>query len=235
MLVELGPEVSHPARRAGGSSGARGRTARRPTMSAERSVEQVEVGRARPAVDDAVGDLDQPARPDPARDRLAARLAGAEPGQQPGQVDDAGAVVGDDDRARADVGAGLAERLEVVRRVEQVGREQAARRPADEDGLDRAAGRQRAAERRRSSRSGVPSGTSAMPSPAGVRTWTRIVPGLSLRADRRRTPSAPLRMIHGDGGQRLDVVDDGRHARTGRARRGAAAAARAGRACPRAP
>ena len=159
----------------------RGRRRCRPTRSAS----EVEVGRARPAVDDAVGDLDEPARPDPAGDRLAARLAGAEPGQQPGEVDDAGPVVGDDDRARADVGAGLAQRLEVVRRVERVGRQQAARRTADEDGLDRAAGRERAAERRRSSRSGVPSGTSAMPSPDGVRTWTRTVPGLSGDADRR--------------------------------------------------
>ena len=71
------------------------------------------------------------------------------------------------------------------------------------------------------SRSGVPSGTSAMPSPAGVRTWTRIVPGHSGSPIAAKA-SAPLRMIHGHGRQGLDVVDDGRHveqAALGRMRR----------------
>ena len=115
-------------------------------MSADRSSSRVGIGRARPALDDAIGDLDQPAGADPAGDRLAARLAGAEAGQQAGQVDDARPVVGDDDRPRADVRAGRPERLEGVRRVEQVRREQAARRAADEDGLDRARRREPAAE-----------------------------------------------------------------------------------------
>ena len=46
------------------------------------------------------------------------------------------------------------------------------------------------------SRNGVPSGTSAMPSPDGVRTWTRIVPGLS-GVPIAANAAAPLRMIHG--------------------------------------
>ena len=46
------------------------------------------------------------------------------------------------------------------------------------------------------SRSGVPSGTSAMPSPPGVRTWTRIVPGLP-RTPVAANAAAPLRRIHG--------------------------------------
>ena len=190
-------------------------------MSSDRSVRSaVSVGRGRP-VDDAIRDLDQPARPDPARDRLAARLAGAEAGQEAGQVDDARAIVGDDDRARADVGAGRAERLEVVRRVEHVGREQAARRSADEDGLDAPTGAAACRARPTTSRSGVPSGTSAMPSPAGVRTWTRIVPGLSVGAGRRERLGA-VADDPGHGRDGLDVVDDGRHveqAALGRVRR----------------
>ena len=67
--------------------------------------EQLEVGRARQAGRDPVADLADPARPDAARDRLAARLVGAEAGQESGEVDDAGALVRGDDRARADVGA----------------------------------------------------------------------------------------------------------------------------------
>ena len=47
-----------------------------------------------------------------------------------------------------------------------------------------------------SSRSGVPSGTSAMPAPAGPRSSTRIVPGLSF-VPMAANASPPLRTIHG--------------------------------------
>ncbi len=46
------------------------------------------------------------------------------------------------------------------------------------------------------SRSGVPSGTSAMPWPLGVRTWTSTVPGLSLVPIARKA-SGPWRTIQG--------------------------------------
>ena len=84
------------------------------------------------------------------------------------------------------------------------------------------------------SRSGVPSGTSATPAPPGARTWTRIVPGLVLRADRRERLGAVAR---GSTARRRGSGRSGRPSacRTGRARPGAAAAARAGRACPRGP
>ncbi len=124
VLVELGSEVSHPA-------GVRKR--RQPLVVAQgggddvgRQVgQELEVRRPRQAGRDPIADLADPARPDPARDRLAARLVGAEAGQEPGEVDDAGPLVGDDDRARADVGADGAEGVELVRRVEQVGRQHA--------------------------------------------------------------------------------------------------------------
>ena len=92
------------------------------------------VGLGRP-VGDAVADLVQAAQADPAGDRLAARLVGREARQQAGEVDDARPVVGDHHRARAEVGARLAQGGVGVRRVELVGRQQAAGRPADEDRL----------------------------------------------------------------------------------------------------
>src|SRR4029078_12688301 len=80
--------------------------------------------------------LAAPPGPDPARDRLAAGLVGAEPGQQPGQVDDAGALVGRHDRTGSDVCPDLAERVELVRGVEQVGRQQPAGRTTHEQRLE---------------------------------------------------------------------------------------------------
>ena len=173
-------------------------------------LEELRVGRARAAVDDAVGDLDEAAGPDPARDGLAAGLAGAEARQEPGEVDDAGSIVGDDDRARADVGAGGAERLEVVGRVEQVGREEAAGRAADEDGLDRPTGRQLAAERddvaqRRPERDLGDAVAGRRPDLDEDRA--RAVG----RADRRERLGA-VADDPGHRGDRLDVVDDRRHA-----------------------
>ena len=205
-----------------------------PTMSADRSARSVDVGRPRAAVDDAVGDLDEPARADPARDRLAARLAGAEPGQQAGQVHDAGAVVGDDDRARADVGAGRAQRARSRRACRA---RRGGSRPPD----------------------GPPTRTALIDRPAGSAPPRRDDLA-QRRAERdlgdavaRRRPDldqdrARARLRPGRGERLGAVADDParRAARvwtlwttvgipTGRARRDAAAAARAGRACPRGP
>ena len=60
-----------------------------------------------------------------------------------------------------------------------------------------------------------------MPSPAGVRTWTRIVPGLASDAGRRERRGA-VADDPGHGRDGLDVVDDGRQveqAALGRVRR----------------
>ena len=85
-------------------------------------------------------DLGQAPRADAAGDGLAARLVGAEARQQAGQVDDAGALVGDDDGARAEDGARRrAARSNVEGRVQQLGGQEAARRAADEDRLERPA------------------------------------------------------------------------------------------------
>ena len=177
--------------------------------------QELEVRRARHAGRDPVADLADPARPDPAGDRLAACLVGAEPGQEPGQVDDAGALVGDDDGARADVGAGGAEGVELVRRVEQVRRQQAARRAADEDGLDAAwpspARRDDLAERR------------------PERHLRDAAAGRTADADEDRA-RARLRADRGERlgavdedprhrGEGLDVLDDGRHAEQAALRR----------------
>src|SRR3954463_697936 len=118
VLVQLGTEVSHPAAEREGREPlvvAQGR----PDDVSRQVLEKLDIGRARTAVDDAIGDLDETAGADPARDRLAAGLARAETGQEAGEVDDAGPIVGDHDRAGPDVGAGGAQRFEVVRRVEE--------------------------------------------------------------------------------------------------------------------
>ena len=71
------------------------------------------------------------------------------------------------------------------------------------------------------SRSGVPSGTSAMPSPDGVRSLDQDGPRAVRAADRgERLGAVADDPRHGR--QRLDVVDDGRHpeqAALGRMRR----------------
>ena len=94
--------------------------------------------------------------------------------------------------------------------------------PARRAGAARRTGRRRgrpcserpsgsAAPSARTSRSGVPSGTSAMPWPPGVRTWTRIVPGAwSVPVAAEGVGALAQDPRH--GGQGLDVVDDGRHA-----------------------
>ena len=50
-----------------------------------------------------------------------------------------------------------------------------------------------------------------MPSPAGVRTWTRTVPGQSCAPGRREGGRA-VAQDPAQCRQGLDVVDDGRHA-----------------------
>ena len=182
------------------------------TMSADRSASSVEVGRARPALGDAVGDLHEPAGPDPARDRLAARLAGAEAGQEPGQVDDAGPIVGDDDRAGADVGAG---RRAATRRRTGVSSRSGGSRPPDGPPtrialIERPAGSGAAelhdlAQRRAERDLGD--------AVAGRRPKLHEDRAGGCRGGRSpRTAAAPWRTIHGDGRQGLDVVDDRRHA-----------------------
>src|SRR5439155_12117982 len=127
VIVELRPEVSHPARQW---------ERREPLVVAERALddvvrevdEELHVGRARPALDDPVTDLDETARADPAGARLPARLVRAELREEAGEVDRARSVIGDDDAARPDVGPRGAQGVELVRRVERVGRQEAAGR-----------------------------------------------------------------------------------------------------------
>src|SRR3954453_1610330 len=105
VLVQLGTEVSHPAAEREGREPlvvAQGR----PDDVSRQVLEKLDIGRARTAVDDAIGDLDETAGADPTRDRLAAGLSGTEAGQEPRQVHDAGAIVRDDDRPGPDMGAG---------------------------------------------------------------------------------------------------------------------------------
>ncbi len=89
------------------------------------------------ALGDPVPDLREASQADPAGDRLAACLVRGEAGQEPREVDHAGPVVRDDHGAGPDVGAGPAQRFEGVGRVEEVGREDAARGAADEQCLER--------------------------------------------------------------------------------------------------
>ena len=86
------------------------------------------------------------AQPDPAREALAAALVGAEAQQVAGQRAHVGAVVEGDDAAVADHAALGGERVEVERRVELRGRQDAAERAADLERLDRAAVAQAAGE-----------------------------------------------------------------------------------------
>ena len=118
---------------AGASPAARGRTARRPTTSARGpSSSATSPARGVPvAMRSPISAM--PAQPDPARDRLAARLVGAEAGQEAGEVDDAGPVVRDDHRAGADVrarGAQGVERRRACRARSAAGCRPSARRRA---------------------------------------------------------------------------------------------------------
>ena len=182
---------------AGGWPGARGRTARTPRCRRRgppRAGCRPAAGRPSSRRAD---DLGQALGPDPARDGLAARLVRAEAGQHADELEQVGPVVDDHDRAGPEVGARGAQRLEVVGRVEHVGRQQPARRAADQHGLDRAAGRQLAAEpedvAQRRARAG----------PRRCRSCRRVCgagrgpcpgsPGVPVAAN----ASAPSRTIHG--------------------------------------
>ena len=229
-----GPEVSHPARE---------RKGRQALVVAQRGGDDVgrQVGQQRPVGRAAAGRRRRGRRSRPAggsrsgtgsscrtpRRHRTGSAAGPGPRCTPGRRRRrrTRSRCGRRPRAAASKSYGVSSRS---------GGQQAARRPADEEGLDRSG---RPAARRRAptmSRSGVPSGTSAMPSPAGVRTWTRIVPGLVGGAGRRERVGAvaddPAERRRGSGrcGRRSAC-------RTGRARPDAAGAARAGRACPRGP
>ena len=116
-----------------GSPGARGRTGRSRRRRRTGRSGASRRRRARCRVGQPLADLGDAPQPDPARDGLAARLVGREAGQEPGQIDDAGAVVGNDHGAGSDVRADGAEVVERVRRVERA----------------RAAGCRRSARRRR--------------------------------------------------------------------------------------
>src|SRR5438093_12431077 len=107
VIVELRAEVSHSARQ---------RERRQALVIAEGALHDVvrqvdkelRIGGPRPASDDAIADLEESPRADPAGDRLAARLVRAETGEETGKVHDAGSIIGDDHAARPDVGAGSA-------------------------------------------------------------------------------------------------------------------------------
>ncbi len=159
---------------------------------------------ARLAVAEARSDLGHAAQPDPARDRLAAGFVGAETGQDRGEVDDAGVLVDDHDRARADWAPGLFERV-VVEGVPSASAEGAARRPPTRTALSlRLDGTPPATSR--ISRSVTPNGTSAMPGWATApEIWTRTVPA-NARAAVSAKPAC-RRHDRGDGGERLRAVD----------------------------
>ena len=135
MIVELGAEVSHPARE---------RKGRQALVVAQAALDDVvgqvgqelEVGRPRATRDDPVADLGQAARADPAGDRLAARLVGAEPGQEPGEVDDAGPVVGRRSRPEPTWAPAARSGSKSYGVSSASGRQDPARRTADEDRLE---------------------------------------------------------------------------------------------------
>ena len=163
VVVELGTEVSHPAREREGGQALVVAQGRGHDVGRQVGQERVVGGRGRPST---TRSAISTSRRVPMRHGMVLPHAslGAEPGQQPGQVDDAGPVVGDDDGPGTDVGAGGAERVEVVRRVQEIRREEPARRSADRAAaLTDRPSRQRRRRASTMSRSGVPSGTSAMP------------------------------------------------------------------------
>ena len=132
------------------------------------------------------------------------------------------------------MGAGRAQRREVVRRVERVGRQQPARRAADEHRLQRPARRQPAAEaddvaQRRPERDLGDAVACRRPRPGRG----PCPGGRSCRSP--RNASAPSRTIHGTAASVWTLLTTVGHAEQAALGRDAAAAARAGRACPRAP
>ena len=125
------------------------------------------------------------------------------------ELDDAGPVVDDDDRARADVGADRAQPLEGVGRVERVRRQQPPDGPPTRTAL-----RVRPAGSLPPSADDVPQrraqGTSATPSPRGACAAGRG-PCRGVVVTDRGERLRPLTDDPRHGGERLDVVDDRRH------------------------
>ena len=218
---------------AGGSSAARGRTGRtprcRPTGPSSRVVS---VGRGRPSTTRSAISTSRrvPIRhgivlphASPAQNRVSSRARSTTQARSSATTTEPEPMWAP--AARSGV--------EVVRRVEQLGRQQAAGRAADQDGLDRAAGRQSPAEpddlaQRRPERD-------LRDAVAGRRPDLDQDRARAVRAADRGERRGAVADDPRDGGEGLDVVDEGRHADRGRSRPGAAAAARAGRACPRGP
>ena len=191
--VELGPEVSHHA---GERKGRQALVVAQAlaTMSAARSASRLGVGRPRLAA----RDPRRRSRPAGAcrsgRGSSCRRPRRRRSGSAAGQVDDAGVAR----RRRRPSPSRRARRpprsasnaYGVSRRV---GRQDPARRPADEDRLERRPGRARRRPGRGSSRSGVPERHLG---DAGRRPrrgrWTRIVPGRVGAADRPERWPRPL-------------------------------------------
>jgi hypothetical protein len=108
--------------------------------------EELEIGGSRPAARHPIGDFHEATRADAARDRLATRLGRAERREQASKIDDAGPIVGHDDRSRADVGADSPEGIELERGIQELWREDPAGRTADDDGLELASPVERACQ-----------------------------------------------------------------------------------------
>src|SRR5262245_30324419 len=118
VLVELGPEVSHPTREGEGREALV--VAERGGHDVARQVgQEAGVGGPRQPGRHSIADLADAAEADPAGDRLAARLVGAVAGQEAGEVHDAGALVRCHDRAGAYVRADSPQGIELVRRVRE--------------------------------------------------------------------------------------------------------------------
>ena len=174
-------------------------------MSWARSARRVaSVGFGR-AAGDPVADLVQPAQADAARDGLAAGRVRREPGQEAGEVDHAGPLVGDHDGSGADVGAGRAQGVELVGGVEEVCGEQAAGGAAHEHRLERpragAAGEVHELPQRGAQ------GDLGDARARGTPELDEDGAGAGRRAGRPEHV-APVGHDPGDRGQGLDVVDD---------------------------
>ena len=146
---------------------------------------------------DAVADLVQPAQCRSGRGWTCRRPASArEPREEPGEVHDAGPLVGDDHRPGADVGAGLAQRVELVRGVEEV-RRAGGRRSARPRGRALSARLAGAAGEPHRARAGAcPAGPRRCRRPRGRAAGRGSCRGWPRRRS-RRMPRAPLTMIHG--------------------------------------
>src|SRR5450759_4842152 len=138
--VELCAEVADYALE--GKRGATLMVAKSALDDVVRKVKQAaDVVAARLAVAEPGADFGQASQPDTARNGLPASLVGAEAGQDGRQIHHAAMLVDYHDRTGAQMGAGLLEVLVVENDVEAIGREDAARRTADQHGLESMRGR----------------------------------------------------------------------------------------------